>query len=136
MNTYYMYAQCVCACMCVLCDVLAEEAKESGFFVRSSLATSAGRVLQHLMELQCTRWGILPAESVALQTVIDHHCSSNVRRCLYPHKLSSIAPLGLAWLMSGMPAWPTTARHPTVSTPGQSGVRPNHTSPQKDFSWL
>ena len=46
-------------------SVCMEEANESGVFVRSWLATSAGRVLQRLMESQCARQEFLQAESAA-----------------------------------------------------------------------
>ena len=128
---YYMYAQCVC--VCVLCDVLAEEAKESGLFIQSSLTTSAGRVLQRLMELQCTRREFLPAESAAPQTVIDHRCSSNARRCLLPPKLPSIAPPGPGLADEWDAIMADMARHPTVPTVPTPGLV---TSLKKGFSWL
>ena len=51
--------------VCVLCDVLAEEAEESGCFIQSSLTTSARHVLGRLMESQCACRGFLPAEGAA-----------------------------------------------------------------------
>ena len=109
-----------------------EEAKESGFFIWSLLATSAGCVLRRLMELQSTRRGLLPAESAAPQTVIDHRCSSNARRCLLPPQLPSIAPPGpgLADVWDA-----TTADNSQAPNGLQHRAVWCETSPKKEFSW-
>ena len=73
---------CVCVCVCGVCDViqnrgvedhvLAEEAKESGCFMRIRLAASAGCALRRLMEPQVACRGFSPARSAAPRTVMDH----------------------------------------------------------------
>ena len=72
----------VCVCVCGVCDViqnrgvedhvLAEEAKESGCFMRIRLAASAGCALRRLMEPQVACRGFSPARSAAPRTVMDH----------------------------------------------------------------